>query len=35
VLELDDAPRLPVDLDVHPVLELIGVDGVSHFRRQA
>jgi len=34
VLELDDAPGLPVDLDVHPVLELVGVDRVSHSRRR-
>jgi len=34
VLELDDAPRLPIDLDVHPVLELVRVDRVGHFRRR-
>ena len=28
VLELDDAPRLPVELDVHPVAELV-VDTTS------
>ena len=34
VLELDDAPRLPIDLDVHAILELVRVDGVCHFRRR-
>ena len=30
VLKLDDAPVRAVELDVHPVLELIGVDGLGH-----
>ena len=30
VLELDDAPDDAVDLDVHPVAELVGVDGLGH-----
>jgi hypothetical protein len=30
VLELDDAPDAAVELDVHAVLELIGVDGLGH-----
>src|SRR5665213_121884 len=34
VLEVDDAPGLPIGLDVHPVLELVRVDRVSHLRRR-
>ena len=30
VLELDDAPDVAVELDVHPVLELVRVDGLGH-----
>jgi hypothetical protein len=30
VLKLDDAPVRAVELDVHPVLELIRVDGLGH-----
>ena len=30
VLELDDAPDVAVDLDVHPVPELVRVDGLGH-----
>ena len=30
VLELDDAEHLPVDLDVHPVLELVGGNRFGH-----
>jgi hypothetical protein len=30
VLELDDAPHAAVELDVHPVLELVGRNGVRH-----
>ena len=30
VLELDDPPDLAVDLDVHPVLELVGADRLGH-----
>src|SRR6266516_713433 len=30
VLELDDSPERAVELDVHSVLELIGVDGLGH-----
>ena len=30
VLELDDAPDGAVHLDVHPVLELVRVDGLGH-----
>ena len=30
VLEVDDAPDVPVELDVHPVLELVRVDGLGH-----
>ena len=30
VLELDDAPDLPVELDVHAVLELVGGDRLGH-----
>jgi hypothetical protein len=33
VLELDDPPRLAVDLDVHAVLELVRVDDIRHRRR--
>jgi hypothetical protein len=33
VLELDDAPDLPVHLDVHPVLELVRGDLLGHGRR--
>ena len=32
VLELDDPPDDPVELDVHAVLELVGVDGLGHQR---
>ena len=32
VLELDDAPGLPVELDVHPVAELVGGDDLGHRR---
>ena len=32
VLELDDPPRLPVELDVHPVAELVGGDDLGHRR---
>jgi hypothetical protein len=32
VLELDDAPDGAVDLDVHPVPELVRVDGLGHRR---
>ena len=32
VLELDDPPRRAVDLDVHPVLELVRVDRLGHRR---
>ena len=30
VLELDDPPDGAVDLDVHPVLELVRGDGLGH-----
>jgi hypothetical protein len=30
VLELDDAPDGAVDLDVHPVAELVRGDGLGH-----
>jgi hypothetical protein len=30
MLELDDAPDGTVDLDVHPVAELIRGDGLGH-----
>ena len=30
VLELDDLPDHAVELDVHAVLELVGVDRLSH-----
>jgi hypothetical protein len=30
VLELDDAPDVAVQLDVHAVLELVGADGLGH-----
>src|SRR5205085_3162019 len=30
MLELDDAPHVPIELDVHAVLELIRVDGLRH-----
>jgi hypothetical protein len=29
-LELDDAPHAAVDLDVHPVAELVRGDGLGH-----
>ena len=32
VLELDDPPRLPIELDVHPVPELVGGDDLGHRR---
>src|SRR5262249_33628545 len=32
MLELDDPPRLAVDLDVHAVLELVGGDNLGHRR---
>ena len=32
VLELDDPPDDAVDLDVHPVAELVRVDGLGHDR---
>ena len=32
VLELDDAPRLALELDVHPVPELVGGDDLGHRR---
>ena len=32
VLELDDPPRLPVELDVHPVAELVGGNDLGHRR---
>src|SRR5262249_29877548 len=31
VLELEDAPDLAVQLDVHPVLEAVRVDHVGHY----
>ena len=34
VLEVDDAPGLPVELDVHPVAELVGGDDLGHRPRQ-
>jgi hypothetical protein len=30
VLELDDPPHRAVELDVHAVLELVGVDDLRH-----
>jgi hypothetical protein len=33
VLELDDPPHLAVELDVHPVLEAVGVDLLGHGGR--
>ena len=33
VLELDDAPDGAVDLDVHPVAELVRGDGLGHDAR--
>src|SRR6478735_10016205 len=33
VLELDDAPGLAVELDMHAVLELVGGDDLGHRRR--
>jgi hypothetical protein len=30
VLELDDTPDVALDLDVHPVLELVRVDDLGH-----
>jgi hypothetical protein len=30
VLELDDAPGLTLELDVHPVPELVGGDDLCH-----
>ena len=33
VLELDDAPDVPVELDVHAVAELVRVDGLGHGRQ--
>src|SRR5262249_52863955 len=30
MLELDDAPDVAVELDVHAVLELVRVDGLGH-----
>ena len=33
VLELDDAPDVSVELDVHSVLELVRVDGLGHWER--
>jgi acetyl/propionyl-CoA carboxylase alpha subunit len=32
VLELDDPPRLPIELDVHPVAELVGGNDLGHRR---
>ena len=32
VLELDDAPRVTFDVDVHAILELVGANGLGHGR---
>src|SRR5204862_7668811 len=35
VLEPDDPPDVAVELDVHPILELVRVDGLGHAARKA
>jgi len=35
VLELDDAPDIALQLDVHSVLKLVRVDGLGHVGRVA